>query len=105
MDAVVLVAELEGEIGGVVAGLKVPAWWYEGDQVANLVVYVRPDWRGGHVGVRLFKRYMDWASGWDSVKQVMAGSSMGGEIGERVDGFYRRFGFNKTGGAYTRVMT
>jgi len=104
MDAIVLVADRGGEIGGVIAGIKVPSWWYDGDQVANLTWYVRPDWRNAMIGMKLFGRYMGWVSGWKSVKQVIAGGTMGGDLVNRVDAAYRRFGFTKTGGAYMRVM-
>jgi GNAT superfamily N-acetyltransferase len=99
--ACVLLAQTDGEVLGVLAAMKTPALWFDGDQVGNLVFYVAPHGRGAGVG--LLRRLVSWAYGFDSVRLITLGVSSGGAQAVRAGAFFRRMGFASVGGNYEMV--
>lgn len=61
-DAVVLVAELDGEVAGALVGALSSAWFNPTKRMAvELAWWLDPKHRHGTVGVRLMRRFEQWA--------------------------------------------
>src|SRR5213079_2161907 len=65
-------------------------------QAQLVAVYVRPEARGSGVAEALFSAAVEWAFGLDGVTRVRLYVH---EDNRRAEGFYRKFGFVRTGGA------
>lgn len=89
------------QIVGIAAGVKGPSWWYDGDMIMTFLFYIQPDYRKGSNALILFKKYMEWATGWKSVREIIDNTSFGGKD---VTGFYEKFGFQVRGNLMVRKV-
>lgn len=64
-------------------------------QAQLVAVFVRPEARGSGVADALFSAAVEWAFGLDGVTRVRLYVH---EDNRRAEGFYRKFGFVRTGG-------
>lgn len=94
--------DADGRIVGVMlAELSQPLWW-SSERVANMVVlYVRPEARGG-AGLRLLRSFKDWARGSRADRAVL-GITSGIGI-ERTNRLFERLGFSQTGTAWEQEI-
>lgn len=97
-DMFAVVAETDAKYIGVLIGLVTP-YFFSGERIAqDLAVYVRPDFRGGHVGSGLLHEFVKWAQSRDC-KEICMGITTGIDT-ERAMKVYEKFGFKEAG----RVM-
>ncbi len=60
-NALILVGERGGEVVGLFVGVHTEHWCIDESMTADLVLYVHPAHRGGLLGPRLIREYIDWA--------------------------------------------
>lgn len=90
--------DADGRIVGVMlAELSQPLWW-SSERVANMMVlYVRPENRGG-AGLRLILSFKAWAKGSRADRAVIGLTS--GIDSNRTSKLFQRLGFTQTGTAW-----
>jgi GNAT superfamily N-acetyltransferase len=102
-DLLYEVERRDGEPVGCAACLLLDAWWCADRRVANeIILYLRPQWRGAGIGWRMRLRLADRCreSGARSVETLhMNMTSI-----EADDMAYRRAGYRLTGWAYERAL-
>lgn len=92
---VVLVAENDGQIVGMIVGFASQHFFSEDWTAGELVVYVTPEYRGGSCAVKLIRQYEEWAMSL-GVKDISLGIST--EIDtDRTADFYGRMGYLPSG--------
>jgi GNAT superfamily N-acetyltransferase len=94
-----LVAERDGEIVGMMAAnTNMP--WFSSDLIASEdLLFVREDCRGSPIGYRLMRAFMGWARTM-KVKHIRAGFSTG-KPGKSAGRLYEVMGFHKVGDSYS----
>ena len=97
-DYIALVAERDGQIvGGLLA--RVTQYFFCNELLAtDYGVYMRPDCRGGTLGARMIKGYIDWARS-KGAREVSIGISVDIHR-DRVGKLLERLGFSCRGGSY-----
>ena len=93
--SLVLGAWSGSDLVGCVIGLTFVPPYSERVVAGDFIWYVRPEYRGGMVGVRLMKMFEDWAVGAGAV-QILTGATSGIKS-ERGAALLERLGFVPTG--------
>jgi GNAT superfamily N-acetyltransferase len=94
-NAIVLVAEREAEIVGMMLGFVAEQFFGPSKTASELVVYVTPEHRGGTVAPRLIYVFEDWAK-WHGCAEIVLGVST--EVAaDRTAKFYQRMGYAHSG--------
>jgi len=93
--SLVLGAWSGSDLVGCVIGLTFVPPYSERVVAGDYIWYVRPEYRGGMVGVRLMKMFEDWAVGAGAV-QILTGATSGIKS-ERGAALLERLGFVPTG--------
>lgn len=89
------VAEVDGEIVGMLAGFCVEHFFSTTKYVADIVVYVVPQYRGGTAAVRLVRALEKWAREMRATEVVLGVST---EVDtERTAMLYQHLGYRETG--------
>lgn len=91
-----------GGIKGVIVGVLAPVWSSAHKIPADLVFYVSTSHRGG--GPKLLREFQRWASQFDSAVEMQNSVTMGGEEGERAEGFYMKSGYRRIGGIFSKEI-
>ena len=87
------VAEHDGQIVGVMAGLCVGHWFSNSKACSDLLLYVLPAFRGTTAAYRLASAYLAWAKDAGAVQITVGVSAVEGEEQSRAVEFYRAMGF------------
>ena len=98
-----LVAEVDGDVVGLLVGYVMPHWFGHDLTSGDLAVYVTPSHRKGMIGVKLVKAYTEWALS-KGVKEPMLGVSAG-IMPERIGALYQRLGYTETYVVYKMPST
>jgi len=85
------VAELDGELVGMIGGVLVPHFFSDFKYACDLVVFVKPDHRGSTVAIRLVKTFEKWAFE-NGAEEVVLGVSTGVSQ-ERTVCVYQHLGY------------
>jgi hypothetical protein len=93
--ACAFVAEANEMLVGVILGVAQEMWFSKSRCASDLMFYSE---RAG-AGYWLLRRFMAWAWGITSVKQILLGQSSGLDI-DMVERMYMRLNFRKVGGLY-----
>lgn len=94
-NALVLVAEHDGEVIGMFAGVCLDHWCFAGKTASDLVLYVRSGRRGGLAGLRLVQSYVKWARDRGALRAYLSTST--GIEAERFAALFERTGFERVG--------
>lgn len=89
------VADVDGEIVGVIIGVARRAWFSSDITATDVVFFVHPDHRGKTHAPRLVKCYMDWADRIGAVCPTLGVSSMVGT--QKTVDFLTRMGMSPCG--------
>lgn len=92
-DALLLVAERNGELVGGIAGMVTPHWFSD-DLVSNdYALFMLPEHRGGTTAIRLARAYIEWAQA-KGAKMIQLGISTGVHA-EETAALYKAIGLKK----------
>lgn len=94
-DAIVLVSEVDGDIVGMLLGYVSEQFFSSALTASELVVYVKPESRGGSSAARMIRAFEEWAIG-RGVKEIQLGVSTEVDA-PRTVGFYGRLGYVSSG--------
>jgi GNAT superfamily N-acetyltransferase len=92
------VAEREGQLVGAIWGFVDQHYFSDARVATELMFYVRADYRGSPIAVRLITAYRRWAEN-RGVQEIMICMTTGHDI-EKFDRFLKRAGFTHVGGNY-----
>lgn len=96
----VLVAEKGGRIVGTIAGFANEHWFGPDKFVADLAVFLAPEWRGGSIFIKMLRRFEDWAQSVGAVEVVLGIST--GINPEMLGPVYERLGYRCFGTSYVK---
>lgn len=85
----------DGEVIGGFLGFMAPHWFSSDEVAQDLVLFVRPDRRGGIAAARLVKAFAEWATH-RGAKQINLGISTGVKV-EQTAELYRALGLKQFG--------
>jgi GNAT superfamily N-acetyltransferase len=91
----VLVAEQDGEIVGMLLGMAVPHFFSDDLTASELVVYVVPHARGGSAAVKMVRYFENWAREL-GVADIVLGVSTEVQA-DRTAELYQRLGYQPSG--------
>lgn len=91
----VLVAEEQnGDLVGIIAGIKSPNIWYVDDvSLREIVFYIEPEYRKGRIAYKLITEYNKLAKDMLDDGQISSYTMTNTEQLQKID--YSRFGYNK----------
>ena len=90
----VLVAEKDGDLVGLIAGIKSPNIWYIEDMaLREIMFYIQPEYRKGRVAYKLLTKYNELAQELLDNKVISSYTMTKTEHLDQID--YSRFGYNK----------
>lgn len=92
----VTVAKNEKETVGLMIGCVYEHPLFDAKVASDLLVFVKKQYRGGLVALKLIKIYENWAKK-QGVRYIFLGQSTGTGNIDRVKGFYEKLGFKTTG--------
>ncbi|MBA5203088.1 GNAT family N-acetyltransferase [Pectobacterium aroidearum] len=95
----VLVAEIDGQIIGWMAGGIAPFWFSHDRMAFEYGVFIDAEYRGGSAGYRLVKEFVRWAKEHGAVEIRMGITT--GVHEERTGELYQRLGLQRTGLLYS----
>ena len=93
-----LVADKDGDIVGMMAASKKDAWFSDDPFASEDFFYVRQDVRGSRAGYLLMKGFVDWANE-VGVNHIRAGVATG--TGPAAERLYEHFGMKYVGGNFS----
>ena len=97
----VRVSEVDGQIGGFLAGLVATFKPWAADKCAvEVLFYVAPEHRKGRLAVTMLKDFIEWGRQKDCRLVAVTANAMAG--GDRVGKLYERMGFAPVETAYLR---
>ena len=96
--SLLLVAEDDGKIVGMMAGSKRDQWYSDEFLAAEDFIFVDKDHRGTRAAFLLMREFMQWATQ-AGAKHIRAGVATG--TGAAAERLYKHFGLNFVGGNYT----
>lgn len=97
-EVLFLVLVVDDRVEGLFIGNVIPVWWMYADAAQDIVFYVTAPYRGH--GVKLLRKFRQWAKGFDSVKLIQLNVSFGGPEGERTEKLFQRMGMTRVGAQY-----
>lgn len=92
-----VVAEKDGQVVGMLAGSKHSPWFSDDKVVSERLFYVAADHRGGRAGYMLMREFMAWARE-NAPCHVSAGVATG--TGPAAERLYEHFGMTYQGGNF-----
>lgn len=95
-----LVAEVDGDVVGVHAGVVYADWFTDDLRADSFLVYVAKRAQGGLVGKRMVEMYEAWAFGCGA-KKVTVGFASGGAV-DRMGRLFERLGYARVGGIFEK---
>ncbi len=99
-DAVIFVAEENGELIGVVAGSVFTPWFSDDKKAMEQLLFVKQEHRGSGVAFTLFENFLEWAKG--QCNHVSAGVTS--SVGGAAESVYKRFGMSYTGSNFAMLL-
>lgn len=96
-----LVAEHEGEVVGMLAACRLDLSFSDDPVAAEELFYVAPEHRGGMAAFKLIHTFVGWAD-LQGMKQVRAGVATG--IGRAAERLYQHFGLRYVGGNFSKFL-
>ena len=94
------IAEVDGEPVGMFFGLIQEHYFGPTVKSCDLLLYVKPENRGGSHAIKMVKAYIDWALAFGVAKEQVGVGVTTGVCDEQVDRLYTKMGFVKTGQLY-----
>lgn len=91
-----IVMEDNGRIVGALGAMIQDSWWYRGKMANGIFWYVLPSHRGKGIG--MLEYFLKQVSGYPAVKQIVVGTTFGGDKGGNV---YIRKGFHRLGSTWS----
>jgi len=89
-----LVAEKDGDLVGMIAGIKSPNIWYVDDiALREIMFYIQPEFRKGRVAYKLLTKYNEHAQELLDKGNINSYTMTNTEQLHKID--YSRFGYNK----------
>lgn len=92
------VVERDGEIIGFLMASVDEGYFTDEKTTSDLLVYVKPEWRGSRAFYLLITEYIAWAKEQDA-KLIFLSNSTGYEP-EKIGKLYERLGFHRVGGIF-----
>lgn len=86
-------AEDNGEIIGMMCGVKCAMMFTDDNYVTDLITYIKPKARGGMAIVMLIKAFEAWAFA-DNVEEVLLGISCNPETMGKIKNLYAKLGYS-----------
>lgn len=99
-NAMVLVAEHEGEVVGALIGQVTRVWYSDDYYATDLAFVVRPECSGIYAWI-MVKRFIRWAKAQPKVVDVTMQVSSGLDADGRIGQMYEQLGLKNMGGCYT----
>jgi len=96
---VVLVAEVDGEIVGGFMGTCAEHFFSSAKVAGDLAIFVAPDYRGGLLGARLIKTFVDWAK--EQGAKIIDTSVTTGVMTPKTEALFARLGGELVGSVFT----
>ncbi len=102
-DYACFVAERNGQVVGLMVGLKGQHFFSDSKYAADLALYVAPHHRGSTAAIRLVIEFSKWAeaSGCDEIRCGVT-TGINDEVGGKI---YKRFGFHDGGRLYVKKIS
>lgn len=97
------IAEVDGKPVGMFFGLIQEHYFGTTLKSCDLLLYVKPGFRGGSHAVKMVKAYIDWALEFGVDRNQIGVGVTTGVCDEQVDRLYTKLGFVKTGQLYRLV--
>jgi len=102
-DYACFVAERNGQVVGLMVGLKGQHFFSDSKYAADLALYVAPHHRGSTAAIRLVIEFSKWAEA-SGCNEIRCGVTTG--INDEVGGkIYKRFGFHDGGRLYVKKIS
>lgn len=102
-DYACFVAERNGQVIGLMVGLKGQHFFSDSKYAADLALYVEPRHRGSTAAIRLVIEFSKWAEA-SGCNEIRCGVTTG--INDEVGGkIYKRFGFHDGGRLYVKKIS
>lgn len=101
-DACLIIAEHDGDIIGFIWGAASCLPWSPIPIAMDIILYIKPEHRGGMYGVRLIKAYEEWSRG-IGCKQVSL-SVASGITEEKTCKLYSKLGYQKVGQQHRKEL-
>lgn len=98
-DALMAVAEQNGEVVGMLAATSSCPWFTSDTIASEDLFFVRKDKRGSRTAFRLMQHFIAWAAD-KGAAHLRAGIATG-EPGANAERLYEHFGFHRVGGSFS----
>jgi len=92
---IVVAVNDDGKLCGIMAAHIAQHYFSDDYMIEDYLLYVRPENRGGTIGMRLVSQFVEWAEK-QNIKMIMCGISTEIET-EKVIKLYKHFGFHTAG--------